>query len=306
MTQQNYTQYGYPAAGGYQQWHPAPQPAPSKALGIASMVVGIVALVLSFVPLIGLLSFLLGPTAIILGILALANKSGQAQGITGIITGSLGLVTVTIGTWLFGAALSSFEEEYPSTESEAREADSADNEAEEIEAAEDEAEEAAEVSAAQEDDGEEPEPAEAAGDEGSRANPLVVGETVSGDEWEVTVHSINRDAGGLIAAENRFNDPAPEGSSYALVDVSATYLGDDSEMAMLSTGIAYVTGGGETISAYEHTAIAPDAFNSSRELYNGGTERGNISIAIPDDDPDGTLRVRLGLFSTEDYFFEAE
>lgn len=297
MTDQYYPQQGYPAYPREFQAGPHYYQTPEKnGLAVAAMVVGIVALVLSFVPLLGLLSFVLGPLALILGIFALSKPAGKPQAVTGVITGSLSFVVVLIGTMLFGAAVSSFEEEDQGTEREAAE----------IEAVEEEAEEAAEVEDTREEEGEEPEPAEAAGDTGSRSNPLALGDTVADDSWEVTIHGITRDADDLIAAENQFSDPSPEGYSYALVDVSMTYLGDESDTAIFGTGIAYVTGGGETISAYEQLAIAPEEFDLLRELYNGGTERGNIAIALPDDDPDGTLRVRLGFLSTEDYFFDSE
>lgn len=292
MSQEHYTHYDYPPPG-YQGWQQYQEPPRPKGLGIAAMVVGIVALVLSFIPLLGLISFLLGPIALVLGIIAVIKGSGRPQAITGIITGALGFVVVLIGTLLFGAAVTSLDEASQATGgeiSEAREAEEAAGEA--AEAAETQDEEA--------------EPAEPAGDPGSRENPHQFGETVTGQDWEVTINGITLGADDAIAAENQFNEPAPDGSSYALVDVTMTYLGDDSDIPLVGTDVSYVTGSGETLSAYEHSAVTPDAFESTRELYNGGTEQGNISIAIPDGDENGTLRVRLGFLSSEDHFYVAE
>ncbi|PRZ12707.1 DUF4190 domain-containing protein [Nesterenkonia sandarakina] len=293
MSQENYTQYDYPPPGyqGWQQYQEPPQP---KGLGIAAMIVGIVALVLSFIPLLGLISFVLGPLALILGIFGLVKNNGKPQAITGIITGALSFIVVLIGTLIFGAAVSSMDDSGQASIEDATE----------LEAAEEQAEEAGEVAEAQEEEAE-PVEAQVAGDPGSRTNPYEAGETVSNDEWEVTINGITRDADDAINAENQFSDPAPEGSSYALIDVTMTYLGDESEMPVFATDVAYVTAGGETLSAYETVAIAPDAFDSLRELYNGGTEQGNIVIAIPDED-EGTLRVRLGFLGREDHFYVAE
>lgn len=283
MNDQAYYQHVYPEQPpGHREGPYYSQPPQSKALGIASMVIGIVAIVLAFIPLLGLLSFILGPAAIVLGILALANKTGQAQAITGIITGSLGLIIAAIGTWLFGAAMSSFEEETTGSVTQTVEPE----EPEEAEASTDEAVEAEEPQGEVSDD---PTVAEA----GSRSNPLALGETVSSRDWEVTVNSVTPDAGAQIASENQFNDPAPEGATYALINVSITYSGDDSRTPLFGTDIAYVSGTGETISAFDQIVVAPDELDSMRELYNGGTEQGNVAIAVPDDDDGGVVRVRL-------------
>ncbi|MCH8563711.1 hypothetical protein LTI14_10885 [Nesterenkonia sp. YGD6] len=301
MTDQYYQQQGNSAYPQHYQGGPHyPQPPQSKALGIASMVIGIVAIVLGFIPLIGLLSFILGPAAIVLGILALANKTGQAQAITGIVTGALGLITVSIGTWLFGAAMSSFEEETTGSVTQTVEPEGP----EESEESEVNTEEPADVEDEQA-AGDESEPTET--DEvGTRANPLAIGETVSNRDWEVTVNSVTRDAGDQIAGENQFNDPAPEGTTYALINVSISYSGDASQTPLFGTGIAYVSGTGETIDEFDQYVVVPDPLDSMRELYNGGTEQGNVAIAIPNDDEDGAVRIRLGFVSTEDYFFKTE
>lgn len=146
---------------------------------------------------------------------------------------------------------------------------------------------------------------DADGDAGTRDNPLSLGETVSGNDWELTVNDVVLNADDQVAAENEFNDPAPEGASYVLINVEATYTGDESEMPMIGTEVAWVAESGETIQAFDSMAIAPDEFDSATELYDGGTEAGNIAIAVPQDD-EGLVRVRLGLFDQEEAFFAPE
>lgn len=90
---------------------PHQAPPQSKGLAVASMVIGIVAIVLSFIPVIGFISFILGPIAVILGIVAIVKKRGKGQAIAGIITGALGFIIVLIGTFLFGALVSSVDDE---------------------------------------------------------------------------------------------------------------------------------------------------------------------------------------------------
>lgn len=82
-------------------------------------------------------------------------------------------------------------------------------------------------------------------------------------EWEVTILGVTTDADDEIADENPYNDPAAEGMGYMMMDLGATYLGDDSDSPMTGVELAYVTSTGETIASYDYSAVTPDAFESS-------------------------------------------
>lgn len=162
------------------------------------------------------------------------------------------------------------------------------------------------AAAGDEEDAEADEPGEeSAGESGSRDDPLQLGETFESGDWAVTINSFTPDADDEVAGENQFNDPAPDGSSYALIHADATYHGDESEMVMMGVDIAYVSASGETINASDTHAIAPEELESSAELYNGGTESGNVALAVPDEG-DGLIRVRLGFMDKDEAFFTAE
>ena len=121
----------------------------------------------------------------------------------------------------------------------------------------------------------------------------------------MTVDSFAPHSDEQVAAENEFNDPAPEGHSYALIHAEATYNGEESEMVMLGVDIAYVTSSGESISSSDALAIAPDELDLAAELYSGGTESGNVALAVPEDG-DGLIRVRLGFLDQDEAFFVSE
>lgn len=146
---------------------------------------------------------------------------------------------------------------------------------------------------------------EASADAGSRDNPLPLGETVEHADWSVTINSFTSNADEEVAAANQFNDPAPEGSTYALINADATYHGGESEMVMIGVSVDYVTASGETIDSADSMATAPDALDISAELFEGGTESGNIVLAVPED-AEGLIRVRLGMFDQQDTFFATE
>lgn len=293
MTQQDM----YPPAGA----PGAPPEQPKKGLGIAAMVLGIIALVFGFIPFIAALSFFLGPLAVVLGIIAFIKRRGRGQGIAGVITGAIGAIVALIGFALTGAFFAAVDEEVQNSE------DTTNNSEENEQAPEDDAADTADEASSEDESSTEDaeEDTEASGDAGSRDNPLQLGETFEAGDWAVTINSFTPNAADEVAAENQFNEPAPEGSAYALINADATYSGSESEMVMMGVSIDYVTSSGETVGAFDSMAVAPDALDSSAELFEGGSESGNIALAVPEDD-DGVIRVQLGMLNQEDAFFTTE
>lgn len=84
-------------------------PKPDRnALGKAAFIIGLIGLVLSFVPIIGFVSWLLAPLAIIFGLIALRRPS-RTLAIAGIITGAIALfvcISWVRGTQAVGEAMS--------------------------------------------------------------------------------------------------------------------------------------------------------------------------------------------------------
>ena len=80
------------------------------------MVVGIISLLLAFIPFIGFISFFLGLVAIGLGIFAVVKWRGRGQGIAGIITGAVSLVVALVVTLIASAFVSILNEELQNPE----------------------------------------------------------------------------------------------------------------------------------------------------------------------------------------------
>jgi len=86
----------------------APDVRPDRnSLGKASFIVGLIALIMSFIPIIGFVSWLLAPLAILFGLIALRRPS-RSLAIVGIITGAIALficVSWVKGTQAVGEAM---------------------------------------------------------------------------------------------------------------------------------------------------------------------------------------------------------
>ena len=147
------------------------------------------------------------------------------------------------------------------------------------------------------DDAPAPEQEDAAADPGTRENPVPLGTVVSGDDFDVTISSVQLDATDAVMAANQFNEAPPEGSTYALINATVTYTGEESGFALEVT-IDYVTSSGEVLASYDTFAVAPEPQLGLDELYNGGTTTGNVVIAVPAGDT-GLIRVTPGLFADE-------
>ncbi len=84
-------------------YNAAPQP---NGSGTASLVLGIIALVCSFIPIVGLLSWLLAPAALITGVIGL-NREPKGSAIAGLVTGGIALLMCILWVVIIGAAMSS-------------------------------------------------------------------------------------------------------------------------------------------------------------------------------------------------------
>ncbi|MFS0853287.1 hypothetical protein [Microbacterium sp. 179-I 3D4 NHS] len=134
------------------------------------------------------------------------------------------------------------------------------------------------------------------GDEGSRDNPFPVGSEISSDDWTVVINSVNADGNPVVAEANQFNEPAPAGSHYEIVNYTVTYTGDESGYAAEAM-VDAVTSSGNVINSYDAFVSLTDSFGFD-ELYNGGTATGSVAFLVPDGDTI-VLRVTPGILADE-------
>lgn len=154
------------------------------------------------------------------------------------------------------------------------------------------------------------EPQDSSGDSafGSRDTPYEFGQPVvlqdnGVDAWEVQFLTLNPDAEEVLLEENMFNDPAPAGFVYAMVEIQYTYLGDDRGTPAFDLDLAFVTAEGTTHKSSDVSVVTPDDVFGINELYNGGSAVGNEAIAIPVDSLE-TGTWRLSVFLGDEIYIE--
>lgn len=149
------------------------------------------------------------------------------------------------------------------------------------------------------------------GELGTRENPLPIGTTVILDDgmsgiWEITLSPPTLEANKLVQDENMFNETPPEGLQYALLPVSARYLGDDTGTPAWDLEFTFVSKAGTTHKEFDVSVVGPDELSNVNELYKDGVGKGNIVIAIPTLDAElGTWRVSL-VWADNPAFFAAQ
>lgn len=146
---------------------------------------------------------------------------------------------------------------------------------------------------------------------GTRKNPAPMGTTVifsdsSGDIWEVTLSDPILNAADIIASENMFNDPAPEGFQFAMVTVTAKYIGKETGTPIWDLTIDFVSAAGTTHTSGDFSAVVPNALMDVNELYPDAIGVGNVVIAIPTANVEsGNWTVSAG-YGNDKYFYKAQ
>lgn len=259
---------------------PAPEPAPTPKkgkIGLVALILAAAGLLFSVIEGFYLLGWVLLPVAFILALVALIQRNqdkklaagAMAVTVIGFIAAPMAFLSTV--DRIFDDAFSGGEVKVESVAP----AESSDGEA-------------AEASGTDTDQ-------EA---DGTRTNPYPVGTAISNDSWKVTVNEFTPDATKKVLAYE-FNDKPGDGNVYAMVNLTLTYLGEDSDDSS-SVGVSYVTEGGNVVNSWDNLVIAPEGFGMD-ELYNGAKATGNVVLEIPKDDA-GTLRVRPGMFADEVFF----
>lgn len=268
---------------------PSPQPVPpptpfaqalasvvpkkTNVLALVAMIVAIVGFIFACVPGALIVGWILLPIAFVLSIVSLFLKGGRKwMGVVGLI---LSIVGTIVGFVVFFAVIANAANEaFGDTETTVSQP---------ADAPEEDAAPAVEE-----------EPADAA-EQGTRENPYPLGSQISSSDWTVVVNSHTADGAAAVAA-NGYNDPAPAGSHYEVINYTVTYTGEESGLAA-EVSMAFVTSAGNVVNSYDNLVILEDGFGMD-ELYNGASATGSQAFLVPDGET-VTIRVRPGMLADE-------
>lgn len=154
--------------------------------------------------------------------------------------------------------------------------------------------------------------------EGTRSDPMQLGSTaqldvmINGDDYddryeasaELTISEIviGEEAYDMLIAENQFNDPAPEGYQWALINSSIELVDSETEDYAYYVMDHFEIVEGDGSAAPRESAVTPDEYGSEY-IYSGGTSTGYSSVLVPEDNE---FLIKYDGFSSNTVFFEVD
>ncbi|MCJ1709913.1 DUF4190 domain-containing protein [Clavibacter michiganensis subsp. phaseoli] len=278
----------YGAAPPYVSGEP-PRPRGGKGLAIAALVVGIATFLGALIPFLNYVMLVPAVVAVVLGIVSLARRmDGKPLAVTGIVLGAVGFVLSVVLAVVYTFA-------FVSSVTDAVESAGADS------------------------GFASPEPSDGFGDDDATAQPgtspddplpigtPVTGEGIDGPEWEVTLGTPTLDATAAVLAADPTNEAPAEGMQYAVVPVTATYLGSSTGDPLSELAVGFLAADGSQYSAADSFVQAPaPAFTDDADLLEPqGTATGNVVIEIPIDGAEGGLWATAPGTIADAYYFRA-
>ena len=282
------TEYTPPVNSSVQLPPAPPQDAEKNIVGLIAMIVAIVGAVISLIPLIGVIGWVLLGVGLVLGVISLFLKGKKGFGIAAIV---ISVVASLVSGILFATSMAALNTSLEKDEVVVVTEETTDDKPTKDKANKSDAKkEAGEKADASKDKG-----SKGTDALGTRQDPIAIGTAFATDEWEVVINDVDMDATDLVLQESPYSDPPAEGNVYVLVDLTATYLGEDSSSTW-DVDTTFVSDSGNTYKSYDANALAPEPRFGYDELYAGGSETGNLIFEIPAD-ATGLLRVEPGFWA---------
>lgn len=243
-----------------------PPPQRGNGLAVAGFVLGLLGLLGSWIPVVNFFAIALAVIGVILAAVGLAKSrtsgSGKGLAIAGLVLGVLAVVLAVVVNVAFIDAVDKAVDDATSSEVEGSTDGTADG--------------------------------------SSRDKPAPAGSTVTGDDWSVTVNSVE------VIEQDSYGDKAGVGKSLLQVNLTSVYNGADEQGEAPWLSVKYVSAEGETFDLTTNTSLfIPDGqIDMLTPVYEGGEVTGNLIIEVPTSNwEDGVLAVSPGLMS-DDTFVE--
>lgn len=126
-------------------------------------------------------------------------------------------------------------------------------------------------------------------DGSSREVPLPAGEEFGNENWRVTLSTTVQDASDVVLAENLFNDEPAEGRQFVMVEVNATYIGDDTGLPWTDLRFDFVGSQGNTFGSgsNDYCGVIPNDLTDLGEMHPGASGGGNVCVSVPAEQIEG-------------------
>ena len=252
-------------------------PPQSNGLGIAALVVGIIAFLTGLIPWLGLV---LASAAIALGIFALLRSQRKGFAITGLVLGGVAFLTGLIVTIVFSLVASS-----PSSDSSADRAPVAVESSEPSPA--DDAEATASPTREESSAPEEPEEPATSADGSVEApfpQPYIATGLLGGENYSLAARVVAADANAQVEEWNMFNDDAPAGFKYVVVELTMTGIDPDGVEPSIAEWDLYLATdeGNRYSSEYVIFGEGMPSMSDGPTLYPGNSFTGYTAYIVPE------------------------
>jgi len=260
--------YG-PPPGGYPQYGGQQPPGPLKGSGlaIAALVLGIIAVLLCWVPIVNNFAAILAVVGLALGIPALISarrgkRTGSGLAVASVILSVLALVGVVATQAFYSSVIDDVANDIRNSASLPSSSGDPAGDAEAEASANAEADASAAAGAV-----------------------LPLGQPAQLTEYTVRVDSVTPNGNDVVAAENQFNDP-PTGQ-YVLVGLTVAYNGADEGDPWLDLSPEFIGTDARKYDTSSCSAVIPNEASDVPTLLAGGTASYQVCMDVPPTAIDG-------------------
>ncbi len=102
-----------------------------------------------------------------------------------------------------------------------------------------------------------------------------------GGGWTFGLANYQPEAGSAVATENEYNEAAPAGQQYAMIEVTATYNGpDDKASVFLAPTLKAVGPTKKSYDQYDCSAVLPNQLDVAADVFAGASITGNVCFVV--------------------------
>ncbi len=113
---------------------------------------------------------------------------------------------------------------------------------------------------------------------GSRNNPIALGKSVEVNDWKIQVESVNKDALKAVLASDQYTSKPSAKERYVLLNLKATYLGDESGEPSSDLRFKIVGSKGNTFA--QSCGYSSDSFDNNGETFSGASVTGTLCFTV--------------------------